>query len=56
MFGGLFNHRFPYTNFHEINLDWIINEIIALKNGEQSQDSNNSSDNDDSSEETQDDT
>ena len=27
---GLFN-QFPFTNFHEINLDWIINEIEKLK-------------------------
>ena len=25
MFG--FIHRFPYSNFHEINLDWLINEV-----------------------------
>ena len=22
-----FLHRFPYSNFHEINLDWIINTV-----------------------------
>lgn len=27
---GFFNN-FPYTNFHEINLDWILNEIGKLK-------------------------
>ena len=27
---GLFN-QFPFTNFHEMNLDWIINEIKKLK-------------------------
>ena len=26
---GLFN-QFPFTNFHEINLDWIINEISKI--------------------------
>lgn len=26
---GLFN-KFPYTNFHEVNTDWIINEIKRL--------------------------
>ena len=26
---GIFNH-FPYTNFHEINLDWIIEEVKKL--------------------------
>lgn len=25
MFG--FIHRFPYSNFHDINLDWLINEV-----------------------------
>lgn len=28
---GLFNSKFPYTNFHEINLDWIIDEITKLE-------------------------
>ena len=27
---GLFN-QFPFANFHEMNLDWIINEINTLK-------------------------
>lgn len=27
---GLFD-QFPYANFHEMNLDWIINEIIKLR-------------------------
>ena len=26
---GLFEH-FPYTNFHELNLDWIVNQIKSL--------------------------
>lgn len=26
---GLFDH-FPYTNFHELNLDWIINKVKEL--------------------------
>ena len=30
MFG--FINRFPYTNFHEINLDWLINSMKALEN------------------------
>ena len=28
---GFFNN-FPYTNFHEINLDWLIKEMVNLKN------------------------
>lgn len=27
---GLYN-QFPYTNFHELNLDWIINEMKKLR-------------------------
>lgn len=27
---GLFD-QFPYTNFHELNLDWVINEIKKLR-------------------------
>ena len=27
---GLFN-QFPFTNFHEMNLDWIINTITEIK-------------------------
>ena len=26
---GLWDH-FPYTNFHELNLDWIITKVIEL--------------------------
>ena len=26
---GFFNN-FPYTNFHELNLDWIINQVRKL--------------------------
>lgn len=29
MFG--FIHKFPYSNFHEINLDWIISEVKKLQ-------------------------
>lgn len=25
-------YRFPYTNFHDINLDWILKQISELKN------------------------
>lgn len=28
---GLFN-QFPFTNFHEMNLDWLINEVKKIKN------------------------
>lgn len=31
MFGVYEN--LPYTNFHEMNLDWIISEIKALQEG-----------------------
>ena len=24
--------EFPYTNFHELNLDWIIDEIMKARN------------------------
>lgn len=27
---GVFEH-FPYTNFHELNLDWVVNQIKELK-------------------------
>ncbi|MBQ0167472.1 MAG: hypothetical protein KBT02_10245 [Treponema sp.] len=27
---GLFNNQFPYSNFHELNLDWVISELKAL--------------------------
>ena len=30
MFG--FIHKFPYSNFHEINLDWLINSMKDLEN------------------------
>lgn len=29
MFG--FIHKFPYSNFHELNLDWIISEVKRLR-------------------------
>lgn len=28
---GLFN-QFPFTNFHEMNLDWLINEVKKIQN------------------------
>lgn len=27
----MINERYPYTNFHEMNLDWILSEIQKLK-------------------------
>lgn len=33
MAGNLFNHEYPYTDFHELNLDWIINTIKKLEHG-----------------------
>ena len=24
-------HRWPYTNFHELNQDWIVKQIVELK-------------------------
>lgn len=28
---ALFNHKYPYTDFHEINLDWIIAKIREVE-------------------------
>ena len=28
---GLFGRKFPYSNFHELNLDWIIEQITQLR-------------------------
>ena len=25
-------YRFPYTNFHDINLDWILQQITEIRN------------------------
>lgn len=27
---GLFNNEYPYTDFHELNLSWVITKIKAL--------------------------
>ena len=27
MVGNLFNHEYPYTDFHELNLDWVIKKV-----------------------------
>ena len=29
----LFNHKFPYTNFHELNLDWLVAQVKNLAKG-----------------------
>lgn len=29
---NLFEHLYPYTDFHELNLDWVIKRIIELTN------------------------
>ena len=29
---SFFSNLFPYTNFHDINMDWILNTIKSLKN------------------------
>lgn len=26
------SYRFPYTNFHDINLDWILQQVQDLQN------------------------
>jgi len=28
---SLIYHKYPYTNFHELNLDWLVNEISIIK-------------------------
>ena len=28
---GLFDHQFPYTNFHDLNLDWILTKLQELE-------------------------
>ena len=25
-----FKHNYPYTNFHELNIDWVIERILWL--------------------------
>ena len=30
---------FPYTNFHSLNLDWIVRKLSELENGESSEES-----------------
>lgn len=26
----MINHKYPYTDFHELNLDYVINKIVEL--------------------------
>lgn len=26
----MIRHKFPYTNFHDLNLDWIVSQIVKL--------------------------
>ena len=37
MNNGAFGEHFPYTNFHDLNLDWIIEVIKKLTNDEEEQ-------------------
>lgn len=34
---GTFGERFPYVNFHDLNLDWILQTIKKLKEDEEAQ-------------------
>ena len=27
----MFRHKFPYTNFHEMNLDWLMEKIAWIE-------------------------
>ncbi len=40
MNNGAFGEHFPYTNFHDLNLDWIIKEIKQLIADEDQQNTN----------------
>lgn len=31
MAGNLFNHEYPYTDFHELNLDWVIKKMHEVE-------------------------
>lgn len=37
MNNGAFGERFPYTNFHDLNLDWIIELVKKLTEDEEEQ-------------------
>lgn len=37
MNNGAFGERFPYTNFHDLNLDWIVATVKKLTNDEKEQ-------------------
>lgn len=40
MNNGAFGENFPYTNFHDLNLDWIINELKNIISHEEEQNTN----------------
>ena len=40
MNNGAFGERFPYTNFHDLNLDWIIKELKKIIEDETQQNEN----------------
>ena len=31
MVGNLFDHKYPYSDFHELNLDWIIKNVEEVR-------------------------
>ncbi len=37
MNNGAFGEHFPYTNFHDLNLDWIIETLKKIKEDEEAQ-------------------
>ena len=37
---GAFGERFPYTNFHDLNLDWILKQIKEIAEAENAQNEN----------------
>ena len=37
---GAFGEKFPYTNFHDLNLDWILKQIKEIAEAENAQNEN----------------